>query len=278
MESAALIYRHAWDAPRDHEVEFAVYSHGVAERMPTGRVRQVANVDDWLLIVFHDAAVVRVAGNEVAVGAGEAIVWAPSQLRDYGNMTQPWVHSWLQFSGQRVQGLLAQAQVVPGEPWRASQPEIVELGLRRLHAERTAYERAEPRILGNLFENWLLEIRRGEREQGSARAIDLRLRAIKRRLDMEGNRTVTLAEMGRWAGLSPSHLISSFKQRFGESPVSYHISRRMDLARFLLTNRSMTVGEVGAAVGYEELPAFSRTFKRVVGVGPREYRGRYGSS
>ncbi|MCI9075909.1 MAG: AraC family transcriptional regulator [Dorea sp.] len=32
--------------------------------------------------------------------------------------------------------------------------------------------------------------------------------------------------------------------------------------------------DVGAAVGYPNLPAFSRTFKGVYGMSPREYRQR----
>lgn len=273
-----FVYRTAWDAPRDHEVEFAIYSHGVAEQMPVGRISQSDWLDDWLLIVFHSSAACTFGGRTIQLEPGEAMIWAPGQKRDYGNDAEPWAHSWLQFSGSRVKALLESFEITPAEPWEGGQPEVVELGLRRLHEEATSYDSVEPRILGNLFENWLLDIRRSKREGDAGSGVEARLRVLKRRLDMELDKTVSLVEMGSWAGMSPSHLISCFKACFGESPVSYHISRRIDLARFLLTNRNMSVGEVGTAVGYEELPSFSRTFKRVVGMGPREYRARAGGA
>jgi AraC-like DNA-binding protein len=272
----SLVYRFAWDAPRDHKVEFALYSHATAERMPPGRVRQQAHVDDWLLIVFHDAAQAQVGRKTIVVGAGEAMLWVPGQVREYGREDVPWVHTWVQFSGRRVKGLLAAVGLNSGKPWLAGQPETVERGVSRLHAEMMAHERRESRILGNLFENWLLEMRRSAREvaTGAGREVNGRMQALKTRLDIEHGRSLSLQEMGRMAGMSPSHLSAVFRARYGVAPVRYHIARRMDAARYLLANRTMMVGEIAAAVGWPDPAAFSRMFKRVVGVGPREYRSR----
>ena len=250
-----------------------MYSHGIAERMKAGRVRQAANVDDWLLICFHDAVDVVRGGRVRKVAAGSLMAWAPGKARDYGSEAGEWTHSWVQVTGRRVAGVLAGAGIYAGKPWPAGGAEGVERGLRRLHEEVTVPARPEPRILGNLFENWLWEMKRAAAGPAEdARDAGARLRKVKNRLDTEHGRTVTLAEMARWASMSPSHLSASFREEFGEAPVAYHIARRMDAARYLLAMRTLPVGEVGAAVGYPDAAGFSRMFKRVVGVGPRAYR------
>jgi len=43
-------------------------------------------------------------------------------------------------------------------------------------------------------------------------------------------------------------------------------------ARNLLVEGRLTVGEVGAACGFASVFAFSRAFRRAVGVSPRAYR------
>ena len=247
--------------------------------MKAGRGRQSANVGDWLVIYFHDAVEIVRGGRKRTVEAGNVVVWAAGDPREYGNEKAEWTHSWVQVTGKRVPGVLAQAGLVVGGPWAAGPAEEMERGLRRLHEEATLPERGEPRILGNLFENWLWEMRRSA--AGPAVEVNgtaARLRRVKNRLDTEHGRTVALAEMARWAGMSSSHLSACFREVYGEPPVTYHITRRMDVARYLLAMRTLPVSEVGVAVGYPELAGFSRMFKRVVGVGPRAYRqGRYSS-
>jgi len=268
-----MIYRCAWNAPRNHRTEFALYSHGIAERMPPGILRYHHAVDDWLLIYFHDGAM---AGGEAGlenVPAGSMVVWKPGVFRTYGRKTAAWTHSWLQVTGTRVALVLDNLGIKPESPYPAGGHEAVAHGILELHNEMTGFQEPSARILGNLFENWLLGMARVGREKGGDR--ERRLRALKYFLDTHASAPLTLREMARRAGMSPSHLSALFKSAYGESPVAYHILRRIDAARYLLAHRGMTVSEVAEQAGYPDLSSFSRMFKRVAGVSPRGYaRGR----
>jgi transcriptional regulator GlxA family with amidase domain len=46
----------------------------------------------------------------------------------------------------------------------------------------------------------------------------------------------------------------------------------MQLAAGLLTSSSMGMAEIAAEVGYGSEPAFSRAFKREIGVAPAQFR------
>lgn len=65
---------------------------------------------------------------------------------------------------------------------------------------------------------------------------------------------------------------SKFSERFGEllrvSPARYLLQWRMRLAATWLRNDYMTVSQIAAQLGYESDAAFSRAFKRFMGVSP----------
>jgi AraC-like DNA-binding protein len=69
---------------------------------------------------------------------------------------------------------------------------------------------------------------------------------------------------------------SVFARRFadvvGVTPKRYTTRVRMHRARELLRNEALTVAEVAARFGYESEAAFSRAFKRVIGVSPGAVR------
>jgi AraC family transcriptional regulator len=79
----------------------------------------------------------------------------------------------------------------------------------------------------------------------------------------------TLAELVR---LSPCYFCRVFRLSFGMPPQRYHGAQRIERAKMLLTQPSMSVTEVGLSVGYSETSAFSTAFRRMTGLRPSAYR------
>lgn len=84
----------------------------------------------------------------------------------------------------------------------------------------------------------------------------------------------TLEELAQEAGLSRSTFAERFNQLVGRPPMQYLAQWRMQVAAALLSRGDSTVADVAAKVGYESEAAFSRTFKRLVGVPPGSWRKR----
>jgi AraC-like DNA-binding protein len=74
--------------------------------------------------------------------------------------------------------------------------------------------------------------------------------------------------------LSRAHFIRSFKETFGETPHRYLQRRRIERAMALLRETERSVTEICFDVGFSSLGSFSRTFREVVGMAPRAYRGQ----
>lgn len=86
----------------------------------------------------------------------------------------------------------------------------------------------------------------------------------------------TLDVLAAQAGTSRSVLAERFTHFIGQPPMQYLRQLRMQLASRLLVEHGAKVVSVAAAVGFESEAAFSRAFKRCVGLSPDEWRRRRG--
>lgn len=83
---------------------------------------------------------------------------------------------------------------------------------------------------------------------------------------------LTLEDISEEVQLSKSYLNSIFKQQTGHSPVEFFIHLKMQEACKLLKSTDMYIYEVSSQLGYEDQYYFSRIFKKVVGMSPKEYK------
>lgn len=86
----------------------------------------------------------------------------------------------------------------------------------------------------------------------------------------------TIEELGRLVGLSRSTLHERFVGFIGEPPMQYLANWRMQIAAGFLRDGNATVAAIALEVGYESEAAFSRAFKRLVGLPPATWRRRHG--
>ena len=75
-------------------------------------------------------------------------------------------------------------------------------------------------------------------------------------------------------GLNRSYFGKIFKEREGQSPQAFLLSYRMAKAADILQTTDLSVAETGVSVGYQNQLHFSRAFKGVYGIPPREWRNK----
>lgn len=84
----------------------------------------------------------------------------------------------------------------------------------------------------------------------------------------------TLESLASLAGQSRSVFASRFRESLGTTPMQYVAESRIELGRQLLLQGTLSVAQVAERTGYADEAAFSKAFKRLVGVGPGRYRRR----
>ena len=81
----------------------------------------------------------------------------------------------------------------------------------------------------------------------------------------------TLAEV---AGMSRSGFSAQFREMTGEAPMQYVTRWRMSVAASWLREESTPLAELAERLGYRSEAAFSRAFKRIIGISPGQARRR----
>lgn len=88
------------------------------------------------------------------------------------------------------------------------------------------------------------------------------------------DRSLTLREAAEAVYVTPNYLSHMFHEQTGRTFKEWLSRYRVDRARELLATTSLRTYEIAARVGYADYKYFSKTFKRLVGCSPGDYRNR----
>jgi two-component system response regulator YesN len=91
-------------------------------------------------------------------------------------------------------------------------------------------------------------------------------------IDANYNKPITLADVARASHLSVSRLAHIFKEQMGVTIIDYLTSVRIERAKQLLLATDQNCTEICFEVGYNNQSYFTRSFKGIVGMTPRQFR------
>lgn len=83
---------------------------------------------------------------------------------------------------------------------------------------------------------------------------------------------ITLEETAALVYLSPAYFSRIFKDEMGENFNSYVNQVRVEAARKLLLNESVSLTDISTLVGFDGQSYFSKVFKKLTGITPGKYR------
>lgn len=83
---------------------------------------------------------------------------------------------------------------------------------------------------------------------------------------------VTCGHAAEYLMWSESHFARRFKDKTGQSFISYVTSKRLERAKLMLVHTDKPVLRIATELGFQPANYFSRMFKKQIGVTPSEYR------
>lgn len=89
------------------------------------------------------------------------------------------------------------------------------------------------------------------------------------------HRTVRVSELVGILGITQPYLYKIFERNCGLSPKQYIDNYKVNIAKKMLSESSVTVSEIGRSLGFEDPLVFSRFFKRNVGISPSKFSVEY---
>jgi len=170
------------------------------------------------------------------------------------------------------------SELAQSVPW-------LEGSLRFLSSEATSSQPGAEIVMARLSDVLFIQILRAfiaqeeregrtcEKHAGMLRAlVDPDISKALANMHQQPDHPWTVAELARGVGMSRTGFAVRFKEQAGVSPLDYLIQWRMQKAGDLLRQGEENVEEVAQRVGYESGAAFSKAFKREMGLPQGSYR------
>jgi AraC-like DNA-binding protein len=83
---------------------------------------------------------------------------------------------------------------------------------------------------------------------------------------------VPTADLARACNLSPGHFVRAFKQTTGQPPRRWLMGRRIEKAKQLLSDTTLSLVEIATACGFADQSHFTRVFSRTTRTSPGAWR------
>ena len=99
-----------------------------------------------------------------------------------------------------------------------------------------------------------------------------RLQRVLSYIEAQLGETILLEDLAGEACLSPYHFARLFHQAMGQPPHRYVVERRVAAAQRQLRARRASMAEVALDTGFGTQANFSRVFRKLTGLTPRQYR------
>ena len=112
----------------------------------------------------------------------------------------------------------------------------------------------------------------GADKAGLAGFADPRLRRALDAFHKNPSHGWTLQDLAREAGISRTGFAEMFSNKMGVTAMQYVAAWRMELAKQALRQGADSLGDIAQSVGYASETAFTRVFKKEVGLTPAAYR------
>lgn len=235
-----------------------------------------------LLYVYSGEGRYQVGGREYAVAAGDMIICNAEVLHGETLALENTIQTYcIALKGLRVPGLpdnhLVSAEKRPivtlgrfREMIHTIMPNIYDMFLLK---EKEMSLPLSISVLIMTYQELQLQVHDSRHELMQRN--ETMVRQITEYLDANYTQELRMEDICKTFHLSRSYLSALFKRETGLSPKQYIILRRIGEAQSRLTESTIPIGQIEEELGFTSNCHFSTTFKKYVGISPREYRKHF---
>ena len=208
--------------------------------------------------------------------SGEGFLIFPNQITTYiADKELPWEYVWIEFDGLRAKeamdtaGFSLDRPIFHTKKRDMSQKMEEELVYIATHSDETIFN-----IIGHLylFLDYFMRSTVSTVVKGSTKLQDYYIKEAITYIEQNFQNDISVVDIANRLGINRSYFGKIFKQTLKQTPQEFLINYRMIKATELLRLTKMSIGDISKAVDYENQLHFSRAFKKIYNISPREWR------
>lgn len=214
--------------------------------------------------------------NTFSIKSMQGFMIFPNQITTYiADQELPWEYVWVEFDGLRVKSILEAAGFTMDNPiYRASSKSLREDMMHEMLYLTQNRDSSPFHLIGHLylFLDYLARSATGLCISNGGRLQDFYIQEALVYIEHNFQNDISIEDIAAVCGLNRSYFGKIFKKALGKTPQEFLLNYRMLKAAELLKLTSMPIGDISNAVGYANQLHFSRAFKKIYGISPREWR------
>lgn len=213
-----------------------------------------------------------------SIKSGQGFLLFPGQITTYfADKNLPWEYVWIEFDGLKAKELLDLTELSIDSPvYHSRSKDLREQMMNEMmYIVHNALE-SPFHLIGHLylFFDYLTRSSKSDKLVQSSRMSDYYIKEAIHYIEQNFQNNISIEDIASVCGINRSYFGKIFRNSIGRSPQEFLMNYRMAKAAELLKLTSLSIAEIGSAVGYENQLHFSRAFKTIYGLSPREWRNR----
>ena len=210
------------------------------------------------------------------LGKDEGFLLWPGQVTLYIADNQiPWHYMWIEFDGLRAQEALSIAGFSNMQPvYRSTKTELREALKYEAQYIAEHYDASPYELIGHLylFLDLLTKSLTNKILQPKNRLRNFYVHEAVAYIERHYMEDISVEEIAANSGLNRSYFGKIFRDEMGSTPQHFILNYRMVKATELLLHTEKSIAEISGLVGYPNQLHFSRAFKGVYGLSPRQWK------